>query len=596
MIGEARKRLGRLLARALTLIGGVIVLLLTVSLMVFLLERRVPDRTIIQLDLTPGLLETRPPDLVGFATTRHMLSLRDVLDALERGATDDRVLGLVVRVAGGTNLGLAVVEELRDAVLAFRRTGKPALLFSETFGEAGPGQAGYYLATSFDEIVLQPSGNLGLAGLMSGTPFVRDALDRLDIEPRMESRHEYKDAAHIFTERGFTPPQEEAIGAVLESLLSRMVRAIAEDRGLAEQKVRELVDRGPYFGAEAVSVGLVDRVAYRDEAMDRILQQTHEDAVFLPLSVYLKRAGGPHTRGPQIALIHGSGMIMRGESRYDPLTGGVLGSETVAAAFRQAARDDAIQAVVFRISSSGGSYVASDVIWREVARTREAGKPVIVSMGNVAASGGYFIALPADHIVAQPSTITGSIGVVSGKVVMRGFWEKLGVEWDFLEVGGNATYWSSLHDYSPAQRERLAEELDRIYDDFSGRVARSRGLNPEELDAAARGRIWTGEDALRLGLVDHLGGLSTALRLARESLDLDPDARIRVRLIPAEPTSTLELALKRQPRGWPAGDGGSSSTLSRLRQRIGLLLDAGRVAGLLDPPGELWLPDPSPGW
>ena len=347
------------------------------------------------------------------------------------------------------------------------------------FGEFGPGNGAYYLATAFGEIYLQPSGDVGLTGILAEVPFVRGTLDKLGITPRFGARAEYKNAVNTFTETKLTEPHREAMTRLVESQFGQIVHGIAAARGLDEQAVRALVDRAPLSSQEALDAKLIDGLAYRDEVVDKLASGARKPER-MPLARYVARAGRPHTTGEVVALIHGVGAVSRGRSRIDPLSGDVgMGSDTVAAAFRAAADDDRVRAILFRIDSPGGSYVASDTIWRAVSRARTAGKPIIVSMGNVAASGGYFVAIPADKIVAQPGTITGSIGVFGGKMLTGGFWDKVGVTFDDVQVGRNATMWSSLHDYTAAERARFDGALDRIYDDFTSKVAAGRGMQLE---------------------------------------------------------------------------------------------------------------------
>ena len=582
---RTRSRLGHYATRTLAVIGGAVVVLLLVALVfTVILADRVPRRTILELDLAPGLMEWAPQEPVALALMRDQLRVRDVVEALERGAGDRRVRGLVARV-GTAELPLAVVEELRDAVLAFRASGKPAVLFAESFGELMPGHARYYLATAFEEIVMQPSGDVGVAGLAAWTPFLAGTLERLGVEAEMDHRHEYKDALSLWTEREHTPEQREALLAIVETFHGRLVAGLAQGRGMDESTARSVLDAGPYWGEEAIAAGLVDRLGYRDQVYQGLRERVG-GGDFLFVQRYLARAGRPHRRGPTIALVYGVGAVMPGQSRFDPVFGQVMGSESVAAALREAIRDDDVRAIVFRVESPGGSYVASDAIWREVIRAREAGKPVIVSMGSVAGSGGYFVAMGADRIVAQPSTITASIGVVGGKFATADFWEQLGVTWDGVEVGDNAGFWSMIREYTPAERERRDDWLDRVYEDFTGRVATGRDMTPAAVDAVARGRIWSGEDALRLGLVDELGGFPTALRLAREAAGIEPDAPVRLRLIP-EDVGLLRLLL-RGPResGWATRGAGAAAVARSLQP----LLEPLRAAGVIRPPGALVIP------
>jgi protease IV len=582
--GRARRFFGRFLMG----LGGLMLLfiLLMVAGLLFGRGERVPARVVLELDLERGLVEHVPDDPIAAALSREQLSLRDVVEALHRAAGDDRVRAVVARVGSG-GLGLAQVEEIRDAVIAFRASGKPAVLFSETFGEFASGQGGYYLATAFDRIYLQPSGDVGLAGLISENPFFEGTLERLGVEPRMDHRYEYKNALNVFTESEMTEPHREAVEAVLRSSYENIVAGIASGRGLTPAAARQVIDNGPYYGEEALQARLVDGLAYRDEVYESLRAEVGGDPEFLFVRRYLRAAGRPFTRGDEIALIYGTGTVQRGSSDFSPLTGGsAMGSETVTRAFRSAIEDDKIRAIIFRVDSPGGSYVASDAIWRETVRARAAGKPVIVTMGNVAGSGGYFVAMAADRIVAHPSTITGSIGVVGGKMLLNDLSENLGVTWDDVQVGGNATMWSTFNDYTPREWQRVQALLDRIYLDFTTKAAEGRGLPRDSIHAVAKGRIWTGADAQRLGLVDELGGFHVALRLAREAAGLEPDAPIHLRVFPQE-KSFLQLLMGRGERNsYPT----TADAAVRLLRDLQPLVRLARRSGLMGPPGPLSTP------
>jgi protease-4 len=301
---------------------------------------------------------------------------------------------------------------------------------------------------------------------------------------------------------------------------------------MSEEEVRSRVDRGP-TGDRAVTAKLVDGLAYRDEVYAKLKEKAGGKAGFLYLDKYLARAGHTNTRGPKIALIYGVGNVTRGESGFDPVFGeSSMGSETVAGALRAATDDDQVKAILFRVDSPGGSYVASDTIWREVARARDKKKPVIVSMGDLAASGGYFVSMDADKIVAQPGTITGSIGVLAGKMYTKDMWEKIGLTWDEVHTSRNSTMFTGTVDYTPEEWARFQAWLDRIYADFTGKVAQGRKLDKSKVLEIAKGRVWTGEQAKGLGLVDELGGFPVALRLAKEAAKIDADEPVRLQQFP----------------------------------------------------------------
>jgi len=542
----------------------------------------VPSNTVLELDFERGVVEALPDDPLAHLMMEDQLVLSDLVDALDRAAEDRRVRALVARIGGG-GLGLAQVQEIRDAVLRFRASGKPAIAWAETFGEFGPGTGGYYLATAFDEIDLQPSGDVGLTGLVYESPFVRSLLDKLEIEPQMDQRKEFKNAMNFYTDRAYGEPHRRAMQELMDSQFTQIVRGIATARGLDEPAVRRLFDAGPYLGREAQEARLVDHLTYRDEVFARVEERTGSEPRRLGPAEYLRRAGRPHRRGPVVALIHGYGTVTRGRSAYSPIDGSVtMGSDTVAGALRAAVEDRAVKAIVFRVDSPGGSYVASDTIRRETQRAREAGKPVIVSMGDLAASGGYFVSLDADKIVAQPGTITGSIGVLGGKLLTRRFWGKLGITWDDVATSRHARMWTGTHEYGESW-PRFQAFLDRVYDDFTQKVADGRDLPLEDVLDVARGRIWTGETAKELGLVDELGGLDVAFALARQAADLEPDAPIRIKRFPPR-RNPLELLLAR-------GEAPGTARLLRAAQRpLGVLSRLGLFGG----PRVLELPEPTP--
>src|SRR5437763_956253 len=360
-----------------------------------------PGSIVLTVDFGRGLVEGKSQDPLSELAFGKKQTLRGFLDALERAGEDSRVKGLYARF-GGDNIGVAKGQEVRDAIRDFRAKGKFAVAFTDSFGEFGGGTRPYYIATAFDEIWLQPMGSVGLVGLRSEIPFFRGALDKLGILPRFEHREEYKSAANSLTETAMTGPQREEIESLLGSISGQIVRGIAEARKLPPDQVAALIDRGPFFAEEAKAACLVDRIGYRDEAIARARERAGSGAELVTLSRYFDGAGRPHDSGPKIALIYGSGMITAGGGNASPLSGDEeMSAREVTRAFRQAYGDSEVRAILFRIDSPGGSAVASETIWREVVRAKEHGKRVIVSMGEVAGSGGYYVAAPADKIAAD---------------------------------------------------------------------------------------------------------------------------------------------------------------------------------------------------
>jgi protease IV len=525
---------------ALWLIGMVIVLAAVIGA-----KGKVPSKTILEANFEQSFPEDIPQTPSAQFLLNERQTLRDVVDAIDRGANDDRVVGMIAKI-GAAPMGMAQTQEIRDAVQRFRAHRKFAVAYAETFGEFGPGNGAYYLATAFDHIYLQPSGDVGLTGIIMESPFVKGTLGKLGVTFHGDHRFEYKNALNFYTETKYTGPHKEAMTALMTSWFNQMKDAVCQARQIAPEKFQSIVDEGPYLGKEAVDAKLVDTLAYRDEVYGKVKGQAGDGAELLYLDKYLNRAGRPHDRGKTIALVYGVGGVTRGKSDYDPVQGSQnMGSDTVAGAIRAAVEDKDVKAILFRVDSPGGSYVASDTIWREVVRARQAGKPVIVSMGNLAGSGGYFVAMAADKIVAEPGTITASIGVLGGKMLTSGLWDKVGLSWDEVHQGENATMFTGTHDYTPAEWGRFQSWLDRVYVDFIGKVAEGRKLPKEKVLEIAKGRIWSGQDAKTLGLVDELGGYDTALKLAKKAAGVPEGDEVKIVVYP-RPKSFIETVIERR--------------------------------------------------
>jgi protease IV len=506
------------------------------------LRQRQTAPLILELDLTDGIAEGPVTDPLSALMSRRKLRLPDVIEGLRRAREDDRVRALVVKVGGG-RIGLARMQEIRAVVAAFRESGKLTVAWSETFGEFTHGNVPYYLATAFDRIYLQPSGALGLTGVAVEQVFLHDALAKIGVTFQSAKRYEYKSAVDNLTERGFTGPVREASERLAFSIADQITTAIAERRGKTLEDARALLDRGPFLAEDALAEGLVDALGYRDEVYADVRKEAGADAILQYVARY-QRAHAlaqrarklPNPRERFVAVIYASGPIKQGRSSRSPLGGGAMGSDTVAAALRSATSDERVRAVLLRVNSPGGSAVASDTIWREVVRTRAAGKPVVVSMSDVAASGGYYISMAADVIVAQPGTLTGSIGVILGKPVFEEAFGRAGITTDSVSVGTGATMFAPTHPFSEDEWQRINTWLDAIYRDFTEKAASGRRMTVERVHEVARGRVWTGADAAQNGLVDELGGMAAAADIARRRAGLPADAPLRVypRLTPLD--------------------------------------------------------------
>jgi protease IV len=543
------------------------------------------EAIVLTIDLTGGLSDGPNPDAMSRLLFGEKTTLRDFVDAVGRAAADPRVKSLYVEL-GDDRLGLGKTQQVRDTIAAFRAKGKFAVAFADTFGEGGPGTRPYYLATACDEVWLQPLGQLNLTGLRSETPFLRGFLDKLGVSADFEHREEYKTAMNSLTEARMTGPQREEVEALLSSLWGQIGRGIAGARGMTPDTIAALADRAPLSAGAARTAGLIDKIGYRDQAMNEARTRAGSGAKFVSAARYLKLAGRPHASGSEIALIYGTGLITRGGS-----AAGALASEdnftarAIGRAFFAASHRGSVRAIVFRIDSPGGSATASETIWRDVEEAQRRGKPVIITMGDVAASGGYYVAAPAVKIVAEPATLTGSIGVLGGKIVLGGLMEKLGITTDSVERGANAGMFSATQGFSSRARERLAAELDDTYAGFKDHVAVGRHMTAEAVEAVAKGRVWSGEDAKKQGLVDALGGYETAFALARQAAKLPADAPIDSVVYPRERGLVTALVDRL------SGDDDEPSGLSALQRGLTMLrLLAGAAAAVLDDPGLLRMP------
>ncbi len=491
-------------------------------------------RLLLELDLTGGLAVAPPQDLLGRVQGARTPTPSGVLHALADAAEDPDVHGLVAKLGGAGRLRLAQAQELAEAVRRFRAAGKRTWAWAETFGEGGPGTPSYLLAAAFDEVWLQPSGEVAVTGVAVEAVFLRGLLDKAGVEPQLGQRREYKNAADVLLRTGFTDAHREASQALADSAQEQVVVAVASGRGMAPDAVRAVVERAPVPAADARSAGLVDRLGYRHEVYAAARRHAGGEVALRyvtayrrhhrPVEVVLQR--WQRRREGVVSLVHAVGEIRLGRSGRG-LRGPALGSDTLAAALRAAGRDESVRAVLLRVDSPGGSYVASDTMWAEIGVLRARGMPVVVSMGALAASGGYFISCGADHVVALPATLTGSIGVLGGKPVVAELLGRAGIGTDAAVAGRHARMSSVRTPYTDEEWQHLQDTLDRIYADFVGKVAAGRGMTTEQVDQVARGRVWTGADALSRGLVDELGGLGRAADVARSRAGLPADAPLR---------------------------------------------------------------------
>jgi protease-4 len=452
---------------------------------------------------------------------REPLHLAGLWQALERLRDDRSVRALAVRIRD-LDVGIAKAQELRRQLGAVAAAGKPVLCYLDSAGEGTNGTLEYYLASACSEISLAPLGEINLLGLRAEAIFLRGSLDKLKIEPSFLTAGRYKSAAEVFTEREFSPAAREALEAVIDGYFEQIVAALAEARGLPPAAVRRLIDQAPLSAERALAAGLIDHVEYPDELRSR-LDDAHGEPSWQELAA---AATGQRAAG-EIAVLFAQGTIVLGNGGADPWTGeAFVGADGLGRQLADFAEDDGVKAVVLRVDSPGGSAVASDLLHRRVERLA-AEKPVVVSMSDVAASGGYYLAAKASRIFAEPATLTGSIGVISGKLATGRFeTELLGATRDAVSRGANAGIYSTARPFDDRERQLLETRIDEIYRRFLGVVADGRALPVEAVERVAGGRIWTGEDALARGLVDELGGFEAAIAAARELAGLDAGARV----------------------------------------------------------------------
>lgn len=519
---------------------------------------------VLEIDLGRGVLTAPPDNPLAALKMINAASMHALREGLRAAAKDERVAGLVVRVTEGSGLGLADLEELGDLVAAFG-TSKPTVAWAESFGELGSAVPLFAFATRAGKVWLQPSGQVGLAGVHVSITLLRGLLEKGGVEPEFAQRKEYKSAGEQFAAHEISDANREMTGRIAESVLDQAVGTIAAQRGLTVERVRELVDQAVLSADEALAAGLVDRIGYRDEVYAAVLAEWGSSVEGLQFVHRYDAAHAPrrtagralHRKGAEIGVVSLRGGIVTGRGRPGGGPGGqVAGADVVTEHLRAAAADERVKAVVLRIDSPGGSAVASDSIWRAVHQVREAGKPVVAQMGGVAASGGYYAAMGADRITALPSTLTGSIGVVAGKFVLEQTFEKLGLKHEGISAGRHAGMLSSDRRLTEEEWQLLNAWLDQIYEEFVTKAAQGRGKDFDEMEALARGRVWTGRDAHERGLVDELGGFEQAVAQACSLAGLDRD-KVTLKQVP-----TLGLLARFQPANSSQSMAGAGLTLS----------------------------------
>jgi len=504
-------------------------------------EPSIRDNSVLTLRVAGSLPDYSPDDPFKRYFGGPDQSLTGLLMQFKKAKVDKRIKGVLLDV-NMSGVGWGKAEEIRDAITDFRTSGKPVYAYIE-FGL----NKEYYIATACDKIIVPPPGELFINGLAADVMFFRGSLDKLGIYPDIFQIGEYKTAGNMFTQKKMTEPHKKYIDELLNDLFDRYVNAIAQARKKTPDEVKALIDNAPYNAEKAKEAGLIDEAMYRDEVekqFKKLLGYKDTDS-FVAVRGSEYRDVSPESlglnKGERIAVIYATGEIGSGSSENSPSGDQSIGSDTVAKALNDAAADKTIKAVVLRVDSPGGSGLASDIIWRAVETTNQK-KPVVVSMSDVAASGGYYISASAAKIIAQPSTITGSIGVVAGKPVMRGFYDWLGISNEYVLRGKTAGMFRETEKFSDEERAKFEEWIKTTYyRDFVPKVAKGRNRDAQYIDSIAQGRVWTGQQAKDRGLVDEFGGLDKAIDVAKQLAKIPADKGVERVILPYPTTFLQEL-------------------------------------------------------
>jgi protease-4 len=495
-----------------------------------------------------GSLPDRATAGLPFSDAEPADSLEKLLPILAAARADRAVRGLAIEL-GAVDFGLARAQEVRRQILAFRKAKKIVECYSDSFGEGDNGTLPYYLASACDKIHLSPAGDLNLVGLYSERRYLKGSLDKLHISAQFQRAGKYKSAVETYTQERASPESREALGALLDSYYHQVVAAIAEGRARPAAEVNAAVDDAPYDAAEALSRQWVDQLSYPDQFRVQLAHRAGGHPRFLPIADY--RAPSSFGARHRVAVVFAQGEIVRGHAGSSPFGDvAVIGAEDLAATLDELRDDSSCDAVVLRIDSPGGSALASDLILRAIVRLRQK-KPLVASFSEIAASGGYYIAARADRIVAEAGTLTGSIGVFGGKFVTRQLEEDLlGIGHSTDKRGANADIYSSLDAWTPDQQAHLQRLLESVYRAFLQHVAGGRKMAVGAVEKIAGGRIWSGEAALSLGLVDEIGGLDEAIFAARRAAHIDARDEVAVDYFPRQ-RSWLDLLFRTRPPRLP---------------------------------------------
>jgi protease IV len=526
--------------KALLIAGGVLLVVGLVAIIGIALlaeslgKPDVPNNSVLVLNVAGELPDYSAEDpMARVFGMEQPQSFSSLLTQLRKAKVDSRI-GAVLLNVNFPGIGWGKADELRRAIADFRSSGKPIYAYMEI----GMNRE-YYIAAAADKVILPPAGDLYIHGFAAQVMFFRGSLDKLGVEPEVIQIGKYKNAPDQFTRKEMSEAHAEVMNAIIDEYFNRFVAGVAEARKKSPEDVRALIDNAPFHAPQAKELGLIDETATRDQIYEELktrLGYKEGEKIRTVSGASYKEIPSDSlglNNGERVAVVYASGAINTGRSNRSPFGGESLGSDTIVKAVNDAADDSSIKAIVLRVDSPGGSALASDLMWHAIEKAKEK-KPVVVSMGDVAASGGYYISTNANKIVAESSTLTGSIGVFMGKPVMKGFYDWLGVTNQYIMRGKNSGIWRESEKWTPEERKKMEEQTNKIYwDDFLPKVAKGRNKTIEDVNSIAQGRVWTGAQAKERGLVDEVGGLEKAVEIAKQLANLPADKDVRRVVYPA---------------------------------------------------------------
>lgn len=488
----------------------------------------VPEKSILEIEIgeKPIIEDTKGFWGIGESGI-HLLTL---INNLKKASEDDRIQAVSFHITGG-NISISQIQEIHQAIKILKSKGKMVTSYSNTFGEMQSGMLQYYFASISDVISLQPMGNLNITGLHMEVPFAKKAIEENNLKFQIEKREKYKSMPESVMNETFSKEAKENAQNLLNDLMDQILTEISNNRKIDKTHLKTLIDKAPFLGEEAKKLNLIDSISFYDEIPENLKTIKHKIKYKDYSKALLQESRDVETKSEDtIALIYADGSIITNNSEHHEE--GKITNGNMKKAFKEAVRNPNVKVIVFRVNSGGGSGTASLSIWREMVLAKNAGKKVIVSMGSAAASGGYFISAPADMIIANAGTITGSIGVYTGKLITQNLWKKYGVNWESIEVGDHSGMWSSSREYKESEIPLIKKQADDVYDYFKGIVSKGRNLSMKEVQELAQGKVYTGIRAKELGLVDKIGSLFDAINIAKEMIGLKKEDIVQVRVYP----------------------------------------------------------------